>query len=139
MEIIKVKTKALNYIKTVFVVPYEYENGSLYIGLYDTVEQELYTDLSTYILPVLHGQFYVEKGSEQQRFVEEQKQLFTNLEREVKHILLWQYFILTYFCKLSLSSRVKRRTFLFLNWLQKQFLSRSHCSINCQIETIRYV
>ena len=84
MEIIKVKTNTLEYIKSVYIVPEQYENGSLYIALYDTVEQELYTDLSTYIMPVLPGQFYVEKSSEQERFVQEQTNLFTNLETEVK-------------------------------------------------------
>ena len=83
MKNIKVKTSALEYIKNVFIVPGQYENGSLYIGLYDRTG-ELYTDLSTYIMPVLPGQFYVEKGSEQEQFVKEQASLFSCLETTIK-------------------------------------------------------
>lgn len=79
-----VKTSALNYIKKAMIIPFQYENGSLYIGLYDTREHELYTDLSTYIMPVLPGEIYVKTGEEEERFVKEQKDLFTDLERTVK-------------------------------------------------------
>lgn len=95
MDIITVNTKALNYIDSVIICPGQYENGSIYIALYDTKEKELYTDLSTYIMPVLPGQFYIEKSSEQERFVQEQTNLFTNLEIEVKQgfnrYCLYQY------------------------------------------------
>jgi len=84
MEMVKVKTKALDYIKTVLVVLDKYENGALYIGLYNTREHELYNDLSTYIMPVLPGQFYVLTGSECERFANEQSTLFTALNRKVK-------------------------------------------------------
>ena len=84
MDIITVNTKALNYIDSAIIYPGQYENGALYLALYDTEEQELYTDLSTYIMPVLPDQFYVEKNSESERFVIEQTELFTCLDITVK-------------------------------------------------------
>lgn len=55
------------------------------LPLYDTVEQELYTGLSTNInIPVFPGTFYTEKGSEQEKFCNEQKSLFQCMDIEIK-------------------------------------------------------
>lgn len=84
MTTITIIPGALEYIKTVTIIPGEYNNGSLYIGLYDTETQELYSDLSTYIMPVLPNEFYVETGTERERFAREQKTLFHDTGMTVK-------------------------------------------------------
>ena len=77
MTVIATKTNVLDYIKNVLIVPGYYENGHLYIALYDTEENELYTDLTTNInIPVLPCDVYIQTGTEKERFANEQKQLF---------------------------------------------------------------
>ena len=85
MKTIKAETKVLDYIDNVFVIPGQYENGQLYIGLYDTKTQELYTDLTTNIdIPVLPGSVYIETGTEKEKFANEQKHMFIRTDKTVK-------------------------------------------------------
>ena len=83
MTIVSVKTNALDYTNDVLIVPDHYENGALYLALY-TIDNELYTDISTYIMPVLPCQFFVETGSESERFCKEQVGLFFDMDCKVK-------------------------------------------------------
>lgn len=85
MTIITTKTSVLDYIENVMIVPGNYENGHLYIALYDTIENELYTDLTTNIdIPVLPCDIYIETGTEKERFANEQKHIFFDMGKTVK-------------------------------------------------------
>ena len=67
-----VKTSALKYAKRIRIVWDEYEDGSLYIGLY-TMSGEPYSDITTHLGFELEKPFaYVESGSDAEKFVEEQ-------------------------------------------------------------------
>lgn len=70
-----------------FIITDYYENGALYIGLYafdENGNMDYYDDISTYIMPVLPGQFYVETGSEIEQFVKEQNNIFFPCDITVK-------------------------------------------------------
>ena len=72
METKVVRTSALKYAKRIRIVWDEYEDGSLYIGLY-TMGGEPYMDITTNLGDELDKPFaYVEADSQAEAFVKEQ-------------------------------------------------------------------
>lgn len=68
-----VYTARLNYAKRIRILVGEYEDGSLYIGLY-TMQWEDYCDITTHLLEGngVNTTAYVECGSEAEAFLAEQ-------------------------------------------------------------------